>query len=359
MSLDELYPTVPTYPSPINETSHSRNGQRIGGSMFRRIQQGHNSVLAYRKKVFFSYGCDLSSIPTGLTGTTNRWRGMFRTGYNVSEIVFHIGLAPVTDGSSTDPYCVIDITPTGGSTFTTQELHYSRNDSSPSDAPDNYHWGQIVYRTSDSTPLAENTEYDFVLKTVDYARPFCMTAFEVGKRVIDTSDTASAHARTGVGSPIIDEDFQNMMVGQTAAWQKNGGHLFTWVSADGSGALVIPGASATNIWDDSTGGLATTVPSMRANLDYHRTVSATTVPVKFAVRAKRRAGAGTTSNNKVTLNGLGAGDIEISGVNDTEAWFTTTGSWSLGATNWHVTAESDPAGPDELRIYAVSVWEVE
>ena len=358
MSLTRKYQAAPVYPTPINEDTVCRNGQRAPGRVMRQLQQGLNSIIAFRRKVPFAYSQSMQSAVGGASGTNDLWRFMFRTGYGVEKLVFEFGLLEADSATAADPYVAIGITPVGGSEFTTQELHYNAFQAAPFDTPDRLTWGRIYYRTSDSTPLLENTEYEVRVRVSNYARVLTMVCHEQGKRIADTSDTAATHARNGAGSPIIDEDFEHMMEAQTAAWKKNGAHVFTWVPASGVGPLFdTKGGSDENLWDTSVTGVSASNPNIKAGLQYHNSSSQTTVPVKMAVYGQRTAGAGTVANNKVIMEGLSGGNIEVTGIGNTAQWYTATGTWAVTDQNFILSVNTDAA--DTIRIDSVCLWEDE
>jgi hypothetical protein len=309
-----------------------------------------------------SKAVDMASVADGTSGTNTYWYAYFHTGHNHDELIFHMGVAPAFATGSpsiTDPTCYWEIYNTSDTLIeTTDKIHYNFQSGRNDVYPDDINWSTVG-----ASSLADDTTYYALLKCTDYCRPYACCIHETGNNPIDTGTTGCMSPSFQAGAPVYDVEMEALLNGSEELYRSNGRHILS-LSRDTYGAtdgwLVDWGAAAyTNILDGSSTTPGAATPGVKIDMEYHHTLSRTTIPVKMAIRAKRSSGSGTVTNNSVRLYNGSDIAVEVNGVDDSEKWHVGTGNINNTYDKWDLQAISDNAGPDEYYIYAVSIFAFE
>jgi hypothetical protein len=343
------------FPSFVNERRWCRNGQAPDGRFVKQAAEAINHNVAYRRKVLAYHYASWANLPAGIAGTNQTCHFGFHAGYGAEEVRAFLVLAKPDGG--TDPYVTLSVKDgfSGGSTTTsTDEVHYGDIDAGASDVADEMYWGAHL-----KVAVSENTDYRCWLNRVDNARIASAAFVEWGTIPVDDSNGGTVDPQLGVDHPITDAETGALVQASSDLWRKNGAHIFNFIpEAPERAPSANAGGSYANLFDSTVTTVDANSPGHRIALQYHNSASATTVPVKMAVYARRTAGAGVTSFNKVRCTD-GTNHIEITGINDTaNTWYTATGT--LPATDdLKVDIHAGNAITDTVKIYCVSLFELD
>ncbi len=258
-----------------------RNGLYPNAATWQTVINAQNHSMAYRHREVYRRAWELDGT-IGVTGTSTVGRFRFRTGFGVTTLTYvvMIGLDTTTGGPSgglaTNPYLEIDTTISGGAT-TTSQIYYGLQSVTPVDAPNN------IYLTTGDVAVTASTVYEVAIKTVDYARPLAIVAYEQATQTVAESTNHYNLHQPAAASPIYDANRQRMALGLSEMWKTGGGATWHWHLASGA-ARTRTSATYINILDNATTGTpATSDYGFYLDLTSHNTLSATTVPCELAI----------------------------------------------------------------------------
>lgn len=328
-----------------------RNGLYPNAATWITVINAMNHSMGYRHREVYRRAWELGQA-TGVfgSGTNTIGRFRFRTGHGVTTLTYvvMIGLDNTTAGPSgglaTNPYIEIDTTISGGAT-TTRDFHYGLQSSPPgTDAPDETH---VATSDVSVTPL---TVYEVEIKSVDYARPIAIVAYEQASQTVTESTNYYNLHQPQAGSPIYDANRQRMALGLSEMWRTMGGATWHWHLQDGA-ARTRSSATYVNILDNSTTGTpATSDYGFYLDLTSHNTISATTAPMELAVYGSIGAGSGTV--RLIDSAGNTYGPVTINGA---AGWYTAT--VNLPASSTFYTAQYAGDGANTVSVSAISLIE--
>lgn len=163
----------------------------------------------------------------------------FRMGLGLADF----GGAP--GNTASDPRVEILIKNVASGTEVTYTTHHGLNQGGvTSDGPQ-----EITSRTV-RAPIAADTTYEVLIRTVDFGRILDIVAFEEGVQLIDPSvDYFIDSSGIAVGGAIYDSVRERLLTGLSQAWRRNGSHLITIPNLGASFAST----TYANVLDDSTG----------------------------------------------------------------------------------------------------------
>lgn len=336
------------YPAIIDVNAYARNGMLTSGILHRKINEGLIHVVGYRRKACLNFGQQLTAISAGVAANTTTWLGYTRTGYGVSKLVFHMGFAKPDSVLADDPLAYWTVTKVGDVGVDTDKIHINSIIASPGDVPSNFSWSTIKFA------VLSNTLYELALKIEQFARPMAACIFELAELPVDDTKTGVADPRVGVGDQILDLHVDDALAVGSDLWKNNGAHLFNWTrkNADASAVTFADITTYQNILDNTTSNTATS-QGFRVNVTNRNSISATTVPVTFAVRAERTVGAGT--NDVRIIAGDGTVVATVSNFTGA-AWKEATGNLATGDQKLDIQARVQAAG-NTLRIDAATLFE--
>lgn len=337
-----------SYPKHEHWRRYCKNGQPANGTLARRLVDGTNHVVAYRRKLFGTKCVAISAVPAGASSATEHWHFAGHTGVGVAYLEASIILAKADNG--TDPFVYMQAVPiAGGSTLTSNEFHYSVVDASADDYPDEFAYGTI------RVAVDPDTLYRVALITSGYARPVACSVYEIGEVPVNTSNGA-VDPRVHTGVNILDSQIEELMPAQTAIWRNNAGPVLQWCRDSVGTAPTRSTASYANLINQSAGSTvdANSI-GVRVNLQYHNTQAQADVPVLMVVRAQRTAGS-TNTNNAVKVTD-GTNEIEIAGIDDSTLWYTVVGTMpATDGQKWDIQLRANSVS-ETVRVDAVYVFE--
>lgn len=337
-----------SYPKHEHWRRYCKNGQPANGTLARRLVDGTNHVVAYRRKLFGTKCVAISAVPAGASSATEHWHFAGHTGVGVAYLEASIILAKADNG--TDPFVYMQAVPiAGGSTLTSNEFHYSVVDASADDYPDEFAYGTI------RVAVDPDTLYRVALITSGYARPVACSVYEIGEVPVNTSNGA-VDPRVHSGVNILDSQIEELMPAQTAIWRNNAGPVLQWCRDSVGTAPTRSTASYANLINQSAGSTvdANSI-GVRVNLQYHNTQAQADVPVLMVVRAQRTAGS-TNTNNAVKVTD-GTNEIEIADIDDSTLWYTVVGTMpATDGQKWDIQLRANSVS-ETVRVDAVYVFE--
>src|SRR5690606_26319769 len=113
------------------------------GTLARRLVDGTNHVVAYRRKLFGTKCVAISAIPNGNVSALEHWHFAGHTGVGVAYLEASIILAKADGDPGGLPFVYMQAVPiAGGSTLTSNELHGTFEDGAD-DYPDEFTYGTI------------------------------------------------------------------------------------------------------------------------------------------------------------------------------------------------------------------------
>ena len=308
-------------PGVINWRRFCRNGTVTSGMMEKRIRDATNHIVAFRRKAASFW--TTPTVRTGISGTNRIYSTAIRAGYGVQELEAVLVLLPADNASAADPYAFLRVTDgfSGGSQTDSNELHYSRVETSGGDIPDNIFYGKV------SVAVTENTYYRVDVMAVDYARVIGACIWERGYDPVDDTYGGAVDPRVHKGVQILDSNTANLADEQLLLWNRNQAPFISWCEDRvGDDNFTITATSYTNLFDGSSTSVTTTTPGFMFDAAYRGSLSSTTIPVVFAIRAAITAGAGTAT---VRLTD-GTNNIDIGSVSGVATWYSTTGTIPTG-----------------------------
>jgi len=333
------------HPGLLHARKYVQNGFYPENALYVRLADGMNWLTSYRhREVFRWYSTIGGTVAT--SGTPFRFR--FRSGYGATGLRARVILAPDATGAGTDPYVTIAVTEVGVGT-TSLDFHGGANSGSGlGDAPSTWlpSYGDWV--------LTPNAAHEVAISLTDTPRVIAIMVHEYGTPSADESIDYFDRTSYVAGGPILDTSIQRTRQGLSNMLRANGGLQVNWGLYDGS-ARTRSSATPINLIDNSTTGTPTsTTLGYRLVTTARNTLSRTTVPIEMAVYGSVSAGAGGT----VRLRDTSGADGATVSVTSTAAWYTATGSISVGSgQKYDLMYDGD--GTNTLSVYAVSFYEWE
>lgn len=332
------------WPDIIHWKRDARNGLYPSSDYITRCARTINHAVAFRRKEVFSRSWELGGA-SGSPGTVNLVRFRFRSGYGAARLRFFVAMGLDDLCAAVTPTCEIDVTEVGVGTTSLDAIAYGHQCLGTDDPPGNIFVGE---RTCTITAGAT---YTVLVKAVSYARILSLIAFEEASLTV--SEATNYYCNPSVG-PVYDHDRERLLVGTTNLHKQNAGTLIHWGMSDGSARTAVgaPGATLTNIVDNSSTGYATSsTPGYTINNTYRNTSSRSVVPYELAVYGSIGAGSGT-----VRVSDSSTDHITCT-INGAAGWYTATGT--LPNSNSKIDFRFNNDGVNTLSVYAISLIEYE
>lgn len=338
------------YPGRIHWRRWCRNGMPVQ-TVHAQVANGVNHCAAFRRKMVFAKALDITNLSAGVSGSREKWRFAFRSGYNARYVMVVIGQARPDNTGGSDARVDLQYGTLGGSLTTSLAARFPDASSSPSDVPSEFAYSRIYFSVSD------NTEYEVVVRAHAYARPFCCVAYEIGdERDLDPADNGLVDQNHGVGSPILDEHHEELALESWRLWERNAAHLMAWSVDDQTGYYDHSGTTPTNVIDrSSTGNPSTVTPGFRYILNNSNRQGNANVNVKFAVYASGSTGI-QNNNTVLILDTSGTVLASIQNINAASPkWWTTTAAVTAATTKYDIQVRSNTGGTS-VQVYAAALW---
>ena len=341
-------------PGLINTPGYVRNGKCPDGEFMKRCVRGTNHIAAFRKKLFYSHGRDLNSIPAGISGDRKFGAGYVWAGYNTSRIQLHVGMIRVAAASLSS--CRVAVTVVRLSDSSVQTLYFYNMASAAGHSADTPE--KITWLTQGVDLPANNEAYAIAIVEENYARCVSVCAYTVGGNPVnDTHTSIVTQTIGGVGAPILDDEQEDIFEAQTNIWKRNG-TVLAWYSFDTT-VYEHSSATYTNLIDRSSTSVAATSPGYTIDLRYHAVKSSATVPVRLAVLAQRDSGTGSTGDNRCKFTN-GSEALELTGIDGTLEWKVVDGTLPIGtAADKYDLQVRTASGSDSISFYAACILSYE
>jgi hypothetical protein len=333
------------FPRLIQYRRQCRNGLYPAANLWTSIVAAENHLVAYRKREIYRRAWELAVVDS-FAGTTNVARFRFRTGYGVTRLAYVLIMGLDNKNIATNPRIDIDTTISGGATSTLTFYYGLQNSAGSTDGPD------TLSAQRQEVTVTANTVYEVTVKTIDYARPIALMAYELASPTVDEATDYYNTQQPMAGAPIYDADRQRIVEGLSNMYRRNGGITWHWSLTDGA-SRTRSSATHINILDNSTTGTPTTAHyGFYLNPQYHNTESRTTVPFELGVYGSIGAGSGTV--RLIDTSGNTYGTVTINGA---AAWRTAT--LNLPTTETFFVPQFAGDGANTVSVSAISLIEYE
>ncbi len=337
------------FPPLRHDKRFARNGHLPAAGAFRGFVDGINTAAGVLRKVTVVQTEILQGVSTGSLGAVDHWRGHLITGPDTTEIVHHVGLAPIILGTTVAPAIVIAMVDVATNTVVDSVAMSYSNTKSVTDL-----YLDDITHAKHSWACDPSTEYGFHMHTVDGAHPVYWSIGELAVARADTAGSAiSDPGSYAVGAPIYVDDIGEVLTKATEIRKHGAGHLFNW-SWDGIAPPNVTSAAFTpHLVSPGAVPPSAATPGFFVDLTNRGTLRRG-VPIKFAARGRTTSG---TTNAIRLVDQAGTQLAILSGFTTTVGWKTTTTTIPATTTSLHVEFKSD--GAATMNIYAASCaqWE--
>ena len=298
-----------------------------------------NHIARYRMKEIASFGMTTNVIASPVSSTTRpRWRTRYRASPHVTAVYAYGWLAQSTlEAVSVDPYGLVTFT--GGGTA---ELHYGAATVENAN-PDHcavVH-GFALSAGSFWSPTAD-TVYSVTVSD-EQSRLVALTIYEVGVNLVEPFDTGFA-----AGTPILDTDRSDLVLGARLLWKRQAAPLFTWTVDDQASPRTRTSATPINIIDNASTAVSTATVGYTLDLRRRSTIRRTTVPCVLEAYISTDSGAGDVKLKDDT--GAVVAEVSNSGA---AQWVTVTAN--LPATRAKYDLHYNGNGGNVASVMAVSL----
>lgn len=335
----------PIIPGPIPEDRFAQNGDMPSPAALRRVAWAYNHANINQRKVLFAQSYDTQGTYAPLASGETTICFTFRTGENVDEVAFMIGMAPASATSTTNKASCELILEDGTNTLTSARKYYPKVQSGAYQ-PSEVSWTYGSISVSAHT-LLPNTRYIGYLNQWHYARVHSICVYEKAKSVGVSSVTGVADPLYWeANKPIYDAGVQDLAETGTKLWQHNGCQLLSIGRDSPAGTFSISSTTASNLYSSAT-AWAATERGFILNTQYHDTQKGD-VPVEFAVSTRLISG---TGNLVVSLEQNGSQLLTT----------TITGtSWSPHAVSTHtIPAQASTKTDVFAAVTGTAVYEID
>lgn len=312
----------------------------------------HDNLLRWRRKLVFQGGgqvIDILDSQDVLTGDFTAHRFYCRSGIAARALIFRLGLARPNwpnggdDPTPTNPRIEITVHGLNGPYTDLYTVSAGLGTGGTStDNPDEWAWPQVV------AEVVAGDTIDVQIDVKEGARLFAVSCYEVSE---DDTSFRLDELYVSDGSPILDNQRQNLAVNIGGAFLYNGAHLVNFTTPSFNEKVQFANTYA-NIFDTSLTTVTANTPGYKVETTYHNSVARATVAVKMAVYGRCSSGTG-----KVRFADSGGTLIEVTGIGTTLQWYTATGTFPAGTTKADIQIAG--SGVANVRVLAVSLFELD
>jgi len=337
------------------------NGRIPHAAAVRNMAHATNFASQRMRKVVACKGCESggAGAAEGGAGTERLWHFHFRSGVNLGQLDFMLGVVGVgTAGAATDPRVRLRLHDVSAVTNTYTD--YYRGWLLPGQEQGSYHASTAWAHGSMSIP-AEETHYVLSVETEDYGIVNALTAWE---RAPDAADDS----KTGVCDPspfeidraIRDEDIKKLLEAQHDVWRNNGAHLFGWTRPDSGSEISIAGSGPAwvNMFDQSASTTpSASTPGFSLDTQYHDTRNGGNINGELGITYERTVGAG---NMDIRVRPSGSTLFTINNINGsgyTHETHAVSFPANSGLTKYDLQAYVDVGST--FVIHSLALWEYE
>lgn len=344
-------PAAPELPGLLHVHRHADNHTAEGDRFYPDSQFFTHAVatkahcVAFARKLLFSkhYGLGEPGFVGG--SVTARWH--CKTGPACDNLLVFVVLGIDDRNLAAEPNIEVAITRVSAATTTTKVFSGGESTVVATDAPDEFITSLQVVAAVPSEVYTGTVTHN------NNVRLISILAYEASTPTVDDANPPHQEWQPSAGSPVMDDDVAGLLDGVGDMLRGMGGLRFDWSTQDGT-ARTRTSATWINLIDNASASPPTaSSPGITLNTNYRNTISATTVPVTFAVYGSITGGATGTA----TLRNTAGTDVATVTINSgTAQWFTATGNLAVGsAVKYDVGFASD--GAATLTVNAVSLYE--
>jgi len=316
----------------------ARNGSVPHHAFARRVLETMNHVSKNRRKTVAQWSTTPNDEDQPRSGFN---RGYFRTGHAATHVVFvlYVGCTGSADGSAG---YTASLTEVGGATQS-RTGHMSSIVGTGNLGPTD--------NSTSITPFAvsPNTEYTWSVEVTMSAR---IRGGLIHERATDETLDYFSDSRPSADHPINDSLREEMLVGLSETWKKNGSHLLSWPSHRNP---PFTSTTWTNVLDDATTAPGATTPGFYlSDLQQHcRLSEPTTLRVKLCAYGDCAGG----STGEIRLEDSTGTRCSLTGIGATTQWYTTTTTIANVDTMTKVDLQARvAAGGSTFTLHSVDLW---
>lgn len=267
---------------PIEPHQFARNGQYPDAYLQNEMADLGNKLALFRgKEVFAKFSHELTSEAISAAERV-RWRFAFRASpyANAIGVVAWMGPA-VPDGPHLGVYSRLRIQDATPTTLGDAEFHYGYVPATTSATPANMSAMWVLLKDSNGDVVAPVAGTDYYGTVSDFQGRI------LGISVYEMSINATPPFREGhgAGSPVLDLDREELVLGARKLWKYGAGHLMNWCVDVAGSPITRTSVTPINIVDNTSTGVSAATPGYTLDLRYRSTVRRTTVPCIFKVYA--------------------------------------------------------------------------
>lgn len=293
------------YKPPIHHREWARNGM-VPHTQFPRLAlTSLNHVYAFRRKTFLVFGGPALVASSALTAHRVRCR----TGHAATHITFIIGACG--DSTTLQSQITVSLTKVGGATQTRTVSPSTASVLLP-DAPSNVSYFNIPL------PVDADSEYEMSISIDNHGILLSGCVYE---QATDETLPYFSALQPGALHPITDQLREDLLVGLSNAWKRNGSHLVSWTVQSATIAFQNATTTWTNVLDDTTTAPgATTLGFYLQDLQpWCRLSEPNTLRCTFAAYASCAGG----STGEVRLQDSSGTRCSLTGIGSTAQWYTS------------------------------------
>lgn len=323
------------YPRFISHLRYARNNFVPEAPFARRLINGQNHVMAFRRKTFLNASA-LDGRFAGAAGETILYRSYFHTGHGATGIKVKVGIGSDNLSSGVDPIVRFKLTKVSGGSADVY-LHAGNHSGSADDSPSAVTWRDGII------PCDADADYYIDVVATDYARVLSVCVWEAASDIVNEATNYYVDPDPTVGFPIWDSMRQKQLVGMSQIWRRNAGQIMTWPGPGTGSGLTRTGVTTwLNAIDGSSTSVTASTPGFWLGDDewpldrwqrYSDAIAGLTINVVFACYASCTGSA----TGEVKLENSTGTICSITGMGTAAAWYTSATTLA----NWDPSSKAD------------------